>query len=31
MLRQTARHLAKVLNGEKPGDIPVEQPTTLIS
>jgi putative ABC transport system substrate-binding protein len=29
MLRQTARHLAKVLNGEKPGDIPVEQPTTF--
>jgi len=29
MLRQTARHLAKVLNGERAGDLPVEQPTTF--
>jgi len=29
MLRQTARHLAKILKGEKPGDLPVEQPTNF--
>jgi putative ABC transport system substrate-binding protein len=29
MLRQTARHLAKILNGANPGDLPVEQPTNF--
>src|SRR5712691_10258438 len=29
MLRQTAKHVSRVLNGEKPGDLPVEQPTTF--
>jgi putative ABC transport system substrate-binding protein len=29
MLRQLARHLAHVLRGERPGDLPVEQPTTF--
>jgi putative ABC transport system substrate-binding protein len=29
MFRQMARQLAKVLRGEKPGDVPVEQPTTF--
>jgi putative tryptophan/tyrosine transport system substrate-binding protein len=29
MLRQIARHLGKVLKGENPGELPVEQPTTF--
>jgi putative ABC transport system substrate-binding protein len=27
MYRQSARHIRKVLDGEKPGEIPMEQPT----
>jgi putative ABC transport system substrate-binding protein len=29
MFRQLARQLAKVLRGEKVGEVPVEQPTTF--
>ena len=29
MYRQSARHISKVLNGDPPGDIPMEQPTHL--